>query len=343
MQSVSRHEPLDLIPIRSPKLRHHHTNHHTTPEFNWEIDVGDRDGGIVTSRASIYLGSGTAASYTQDGRGNWAVDTATPVEHTPALSCQTALYPTLDSITAINTADGTERWTTQLGAIHSPVLPGNQTYTICASGTVYHGSLQDGSIDWTFSDSELTKRGICLTDDNIYPVAGDNSTGATYALDPTSGDRQWTTELDGNPICQPVASGNKLLTITSAGSVIALDADSGEKLWSRPAPDTRAPTPAVAHDTVYIGSGNTDQFVARNLEDGTMKWTANTGPTLAPPVVANDTVLVGTMNRGLLAYSTDGNEEWHLSVDGVGSPLCVTPNPLLFIEARNTALQSYSW
>ncbi|PSQ25401.1 hypothetical protein BRD03_14340 [Halobacteriales archaeon QS_9_68_17] len=315
----------------------------TPPEPNWALDVGDRDGGIVTTTDTVYLGAGTAASYTQAGRKNWTVNTGTPVEHTPAFSCQTALYPTLDAVIAVKPDTGTQRWTNQLGAIHSPILPGNQTYTVCASKTVYHGSLHDGSINWSFSESDLTQRGICRTDKTIYAVAGDNETGTAYAINSTTGETQWTTDLNGKPLCQPVTANNKLITITSAGTIIALNANTGTKLWSQPAPNTRAPTPAIANDTIYVASGNTDHFVARTLEDGTKRWTAETGPTLAPPVASPNTVLVGTMNRGLIAYSPTGDERWQRLGNGVGSPLCVTPDSLLFIDARNTTLQSYTW
>lgn len=314
-----------------------------SPKFSWKLDVGDRDGGAIVSDGIIYVGTDKPASYTLDGREQWGVDTESPVQYTPSIGCGLALFPTIDSVVAVDFKRGTKRWTQQLGVIRSPVLIHRKNYTVCASQTLYRGSLVDGSIKWKFTGSGLKKRGVCASNKQVFVVAGENSEGSLHALGLDSGKVHWSTEIDGEPLCQPVVSGKSVITITSAGSIIALDSNDGSSHWESPAPDTRTPTPAVSDTTVYVSSGNSNHLTARNISDGIVRWTTETGPTLAPPVVGTDTVLVGTMNRGLNAFSSSGDIRWQLSVGGVGSPLCITSNLLLFKEARTTSLNAYSW
>jgi outer membrane protein assembly factor BamB len=98
------------------------------------------------------------------------------------------------------------------------------------------------------------------------------------------------------------------------GLVFALDAITGDYLYSYETGDKIWGTPAVDHDTVYIGSFD-KKLYALNISDGSKKWefTAE-GSIIATPLLYQDMIIVGSLDRNLYALkASDGSLKWQFT------------------------------
>ncbi len=112
----------------------------------------------------------------------------------------------------------------------------------------------------------------------------------------------WTREVEGPVTSYLVASGDHVAFATAEGKVVVLHAADGRELHSLPVgPNPTAP--ALVHGTLVLCAEN--RIAAFDLFSGEWIWNYedqdNIGKVVAPPVVCNETIWVGTEKRGLLA------------------------------------------
>jgi polyvinyl alcohol dehydrogenase (cytochrome) len=200
----------------------------------------------------------------------WRIDGVDGVTSTPAVMDGVVYFGAWDgSVHAVDAADGTPRWTRQLGTA-------------------------------IIDDSPLLRGG------NVY--IGD-AAGNLHALDRATGATRWTVELDANPFTRifssPVAVDDMVVVgvasielaitrpdYTSRGAIVALDATTGAVRWRlyTTTNDAQAgagvsvwSTAAVdeARHLLFIGTGNTyehpaaplsDALLAIDYRDGSIEW-----------------------------------------------------------------------
>ena len=125
-----------------------------------------------------------------------------------------------------------------------------------------------------------------------YSASGDELV-ATHAR---SGQPAWrhATALY-NPMAPAVAGGRLFLAGTTS-ALYAMNASTGAALWTSAAlcPTHLWDVPAVAGDTVYVGSDTNAQLHALDVATGVVRWTFDADDAVRSPIVANGSVFFGT-------------------------------------------------
>lgn len=157
--------------------------------------------------------------------------------------------------------------------------------------------------------------------DNLVYVGGYNGRVYAFAVGKEK-PRVYPSEdttIGGSIVGGVIVAQGKAFFGTSNGTVYALPAaggfeawtekwkavwtfQTGSKIWS---------TPAVAGDTVFIGTFG-KKLYALNIADGTKKWEFKAeGAIVATPVVDGNTVYIGSFDRNLYALDTaTGSLKW---------------------------------
>ena len=109
---------------------------------------------------------------------------------------------------------------------------------------------------------------------HLFAVSGSTTSQIIAALDPATGNSQWSATVPGDWFTEPPVAADGIVYTTNAGDVTAFDEGSGAKLWSGSIGGTDGIV-AVTADGVYGSSPCT----ATNLHPllGTVLWSQNSG------------------------------------------------------------------
>jgi outer membrane protein assembly factor BamB len=221
-------------------------------------------------------------------------------------------------------------------------VDGNNLYVGTMDGRVIAVNIVDGSRLWASEQLKMAATSTAFgcsqgpTTVAIYgsPAVSDNLVyvggyyGRIYAFavgkeKPRVYPSEDTT-IDGSIVGGVIVAQGKAFLGASNGIVYALPAaggfeawtekwkavwtfQTGSKIWS---------TPAVAGDTVFIGTFG-KKLYALNADNGTEKWHFTTeGAIVATPVVDGNTVYIGSFDRYLYALDTaTGSLKWKFQAD----------------------------
>lgn len=328
---------------------------------------------------------GTAfALSTGDGEERWSNADLPPMRWAPALHKDLMLVITREEgnvvrLHALETANGTQAWVRKEGITasigdHPPISP-----TI-RDGSVYIGSNRGvircdaatGDIEWTATlgphvvetDDGPTWRTDwakpAVTADRVFTFDMNESYRATrevYAIDRSSGDHEWTAELevgDDWSLSGHVVAGSDLIYVTAnkptvsfAGSdsmrpgdgrLFALDPTSGEVVWDWQRSDRTLSPPAYAAGSLYLVEhdpvAETQQVHALTASEGANRWTYQAVNVFTIPTVASDTVFISHGNALDAVAASDGSRRWRLDVGAsagwqviVGDTVYLQTNP----------------
>jgi eukaryotic-like serine/threonine-protein kinase len=192
----------------------------------------------------VYFGSGDGAIYALDaasGSLKWKFQTGDVVHASPAVADGTVYAGSWDSyFYGLDAATGKEKWRFKTGedpAIHNQV--GIQSSAVVADGLVYFGC----------RDSKV------------------------YALDAKTGEQRWAFNNKGSwVIGSPVVQNGKMYFTTSdSGLFHAVDARTGAPLFSLKFIWPMFSSPAIAGNTLYIGS-HEGKLIAIDLTTQKPAW-----------------------------------------------------------------------
>ncbi|MDG5758666.1 PQQ-binding-like beta-propeller repeat protein [Natronococcus sp. A-GB1] len=175
-----------------------------------------------------------------------------------------------------------------------------------------------GEYRWKYeADPAAGVRSIPSLSRDVVYVSSDNG---TYALGADDGEELWTNDDAFVRYGSSVLTTDHLYAI-GGGGVLALDVETGARNWSADAPHPHAL--AVADGTAYTASSSSSGGTAA-LADGETVWTRDDlDDHRAPPVVADDVVLVCDGDGRLEALDReDGSTGWSYDRRGSGG---VTP------------------
>jgi eukaryotic-like serine/threonine-protein kinase len=196
----------------------------------------------------IFFGSGDGNVYAlgaDTGKLVWKFKTGDVVHASPAIAEGTLFVGSWDSyFYALDAKTGKERWRFKTGEdadIHNQV--GIQSSALVTSGMVYFGC----------RDSNL------------------------YALDAKTGEKKWVFNNKGSwVIGTPIVKDGKLYFTTSdSGLFYGVDAKTGEKIFSLKLIWPMFSSPAIAGNTLYIGS-HEGKFLAIDLASQQLAWSFQT-------------------------------------------------------------------
>jgi outer membrane protein assembly factor BamB len=220
-----------------------------------------------------------------------------------------ALSDAGDPAVALETADGSERWTAETGDV-TGVAVGDDAAYVGAQSTAYAVGLGDGRERWTAAfeghglyDPAVGDAVYLGDEDDLRAYDPDGSERWQYAQPHSSfvlGDRPvvggdrvvalsdageslWTSD-DGGHVS--LAAGGAVFGVRP-GEAFALSADGGEERWSRPLGGDPSSPFALADGAVAFGES---PLVVRDAADGSVRWRTTSG--VAPPAVADGVALL---------------------------------------------------
>lgn len=176
--------------------------------------------------------------------------------------------------------------------ISSPLVAGDVVYVGSTDGALYAVNRADGTQRWKFATRGPISSSPALHDGLVYISSLD---GNIYGVDAATGDEKWKFATRGER------------RFTAPGIHGAMP-----RTERMPDPfDVFTSSPAVANNTVYIGSGDQNVY-ALDAATGGLRWSFATGDVVhASPAVVDGTVYIGSWDRNLYAIdAVSGKERW---------------------------------
>lgn len=195
-----------------------------TPAFDGQNLLVATDGGrIVTIDAS----NGTIGRELLSGAGRlWS---------SPANDARSVYVGDFDEnrITAIDRADGRERWSLRLngGIVASLTLDGDLLFAGSVGKSLYALNVDKGAERWRFDGDGWFAGKPLVAGDVVYAAT---LGGSVYAIDVALGTERWRfTSGDEEFRSQPVLAGGALVVASRDGLLIGLNPSTGDLLWEK--------------------------------------------------------------------------------------------------------------
>ena len=165
---------------------------------------------------------------------------------------------------------------------------------------------------WTFDTGGGSSP--VVTNGLVYVGSTDDT---LYALDATTGVKEWEFKTGGNVELSPAVAGGIVYFGSKDRKLYALDATTGEKLWEYQVDGGIDTSPTVVDDRVYVGS-NDNNVYAFNAISGAKLWEFETlNGVTSSPAVSYGVVFIGSTDKRLYALNaTTGKKRWHYAVNG---------------------------
>lgn len=209
----------------------------------------------------------------------------------------------------------------------SPTVADGFAYV--AEGEVAAIDIENGTVAWTYGavddDDEPFASTPAVADGLVYVAQQETR---VVALDAEDGSVKW--EFEEEVKTSPVLDGDTAYVGSARGGTIALDAAEGSQRWIT---DVGSGRPlALGSDRLLVTERD---LYALSPDDGEELWSADVQGNLAiSPVVAGDTVLIGTDRPALHAYDLEsGSQQWEIQY-GQSAVQPVVAESGLFVAAE---------
>ena len=125
---------------------------------------------------------------------------------------------------------------------------------------------------------------------------------------------------------------------------MALDANTGETQWHREMPGLVNSSPAVAGDSVYVGSTDTKLWVF-DKDTGETRWTFKTNNYISSsPLIANGFVFIGSGDKYLHALdAATGKKFWEFRTEELITAPPSLHNGVLYFASQDNSLYSVNY
>ena len=147
------------------------------------------------------------------------------------------------------------------------------------------------------------------------PEDDDDIEANLFAIDSTTGTRNWAAPVPGQVVGSPTLIGNTLVVSTTDGLLYALTLEADERALPRTAwrefeADGKIWSAATASNgTLYFGTMEHTVY-AVDAEEGTERWSFEVGgAVVGSPLVINGTVYVGALDRKIYALDAATGEQ----------------------------------
>jgi eukaryotic-like serine/threonine-protein kinase len=269
----------------------------------------------VVSNKAVYFGSGDTNVYALDavsGQLKWKFKTGDVVHASPAISGGTVFVGSWDAyFYALDAVTGTEKWRFKTGEdaqIHNQV--GIQSSAAVANGIVYFGCRDSnlyaldaatGKRVWAYNNKGSWVIGSpAVADGRVY--VGTSDTALFYALDAKSGAKLFSLSFKRWPLfSSPAITGDRIYVGSHEGKLFAIDLRSQRLAWTF---DSEGSKKNGAAFTKPDGTPNYEaafsDFFYDDMVGGVQKL-LTVGAILSSPVVAGDTIYVGSADGNIYA------------------------------------------
>ncbi|SDQ15057.1 PQQ-binding-like beta-propeller repeat protein [Halopelagius longus] len=241
----------------------------------------------------------------------------------------TAYVPLADSLRALDTASGEEKW--RVGTREdTDANYGSPQFTSPAvvDGTVYVGTTDrrgllaldaaSGEERWRWNPGEADVHAPAVPVDD--GIAAGTQGGLVAALAPETGEERWTVEVFGE-VSRLAYSPSTLYAGTTGGEVYSFSDYDGNGLWRRKLGGAIEALAVEGSSSVYAGTfGGGVYHLSGSLHAGRTRWHAADGPTAHGALALADGIVVGTdLSRARGLHYRTGEVRWEIEGD-FGAP-----------------------
>lgn len=301
-------------------------------EEHWTFETSDKVSTPVVVNDTAYFGSSSGNLYAVDvssGKQEWVFEAGGNELLMPTVTNDIVYIGSKgldDNYTyALDAGTGKQRWNFDTyGSYGSPAVVDDTVY-IGGVNAIYAVDAVSGEQRWEFHTGSGINSPPAVVDDTVYIA---NSDGSLLALDATSGDTRWNFSTYIDRWAPAVVDGTAYFT--GSGIVYAVDTTSGDQQWTVDTGDRLIGSPAVTHDTIYIGSAASKMY-ALSSTSGNQRWVFESGAQVyGAPAVVDKTVYVrshfNSGNHKLYAVDVNsGNKQWEFETESwvIPSPAVV--------------------
>ncbi len=157
----------------------------------------------------------------------------------------------------------------------------------------------DGSLKWSYDlGPNFEIRAPAIARDGTVYITSEH-TGTLFAIDPDSGQFDWSRDLGGNRLTTPVVACDGSIYVGSEDALHALDS-TGQVTWSSAAGQIRTPPVIGSDGTIYVGTatGDLELFSPDGEALGGYGISETREAIRTPPVIkgiqGNDTIYLGS-------------------------------------------------
>ncbi|MBI5093740.1 MAG: PQQ-binding-like beta-propeller repeat protein [Candidatus Hydrogenedentes bacterium] len=317
--------------------------------------VGDSHGIYVATRA------GTVMALEVDGKERWKkqlvdaakTDGSEPRERFDApIACfrsTVVIGSKAGVVHALDTADGTERWTYDVGA---PILGTVNLYAPKSSeepARLYVIKQDDGALHCIdFNTGKPIWQGRAVARSDGSPAVGDgivvygSCASALHIF--AAQEARLLTSIELGEDCQvaagPALAGGDVYSGSRGGKFFRVNVGAGRIVWTNS--DSKKEiftTPAVGQDMVVFGSEDGGVY-AVDRDSGRLKWRFDTHRVPTSAVIASDKIAVGAGGVFYLLKSDTGEKVWSYEVsDGIASPAII--NGMVVVGSEDGTIMAF--
>jgi len=202
-------------------------------------------------------------------------------------------------------------------------------------GKVYYGddygrlfcvSEQTGSILWTYqAGDKIASSPLVVEIEGRKLVFFGSADRTIYCLDTSNGKEVWQYTTGDSVYSSPAFYNGRIIVGSYDGYLYCFEGKTGNLIWKTQLKNKlldvsqkiySSPAVDIGRKLVFIGSYNR-YFYAVNAEDGTIKWTFDTGSEIyASPVIYKNNVLCPAVNGVICLNEDAGTENWRYICSG---------------------------
>lgn len=307
----------------------------TDPGEAWQTDIGLPPLGPTLADGTLYVpGRGLDAVDATSGETAWTSDAA-DTWFPPTVARGLVLAPATDGgLVGLDPASGDRRYTAPLpdgaSANAAPTISHDDRVLFVGGSDdrLYAVDANSGDVEWARDVFGTVRAPVGANGGYVVAVT---EPGIVYGFVDT-GRATWRANLRMPMRTAPVVGDDRVYVGGHSG-VVALDKETGREVWSRETAGFVRDGMALDGPRLFVAAGRT--LLALDVATGAVRWSYETkAPLRCVPLVAGDTVYLGTGTGRLVALPTDGGgwsggvlgrERWSVTLgDFVGYWLAAT-------------------
>jgi len=339
--------------------------------INWSYDIGfdiKPQVPAIADDGTIYIGSEDNDNFhaiNPDGSLKWTYTlVGDNIYSSASVGTDGTIYVGTKqlSLHAIN-PDGSQKWVFDMGsdAIYaSPAIATDGTIYIGSDDDNFYAVNQDGTQKWSFTTGGNVRSTPAIATDGTVYVASDDDN--LYALNPADGSLAWSYNIGGDVEGCVVLDEDGTIFVgvdrgTPNGAVVALNPD-GTLKWESANTGRVLSSPAIANNTIYFGTKDTNNLYALDITSGNELWSFNAGDIiLSSPAVGDDgKIYFGSFDDNLYCLNPDGSLNFSTTLTAGenlwSSPVITTDGDLIIgsydgklysVDIPSTGLANSNW
>ena len=217
----------------------------------------------------------------------------------------------------LSTAEPTEIVSVDASPVAATPVPGSMVTGSVDTllGDAAHSGVLTGpapernpSLAWRFDTGNEILAQPIVADGTVFVT---NRAGFLYAVDATTGQQRWRTELGDYALRTTPTWHEDRLYLVAGFETLALDARTGDTIWKTRIRYAGTASPTVAHGNLYVVSQE-GWIYALALDDGREVWKAATdGISFAAPSATENRLVLATDAGLVIGFAPDsGRQAW---------------------------------